>query len=371
MRGDGGGDPGGRGGGPQLGRDDQVGLVGGLQGDRAASSSCRGRSTTTRSRPRRPASRVAAIASAGRPSGSPRSQESITRSPWPGRARTSDERVDPPVRAGEGGPAQPVELLPAEDQVEAAAERVAVDEQGAQPGAGGGDREAAGEHAGAGPAATAEHRDDAAGADVLGEALGEAVDQPGFGGGQDRDVFGADQLRDVPAGIGGAGEPDQDDPRPARAGGPAGTPAPGRCRRSPVGRPSSAVGRRPGRRRPRPRLPPAAASRSRSSRSSPSPVTTSGSGASGATEVRDGIAASSRFRQVGPHHRAVGGVRLAHRSAPLWTTRAAVDGGLARKSICYAPGPGGDRDPTTTGHPTTTATPVPGTGVAGVRLRGG
>ena len=126
--------------------------------------------------------------------------------------------VDPAVGPGQRRPAQPFQLLPAEHQVQTTAERVGVDQQGPQPAPGGGDGQPAGQHARAGAAPAADHRQHPAesGAGRSGYALGESVHQPGLGRGQHRHVFGADQLGQLPAGVAGSGSADQHHPGATR-----------------------------------------------------------------------------------------------------------------------------------------------------------
>jgi hypothetical protein len=95
---------------------------------------------------------------------------------------------------------------------EAPAERVTVDEQGAQTGTDGRDRQAAGQDAGAGATPAADHGEDAAGRSVLGP-VGEAVDQPRLGGRQNGDVLGPEQLGHLPRGLDGGSAADDGDPR--------------------------------------------------------------------------------------------------------------------------------------------------------------
>ena len=99
------------------------------------------------------------------------------------------------------GPAQALDLLGAEHQVEPAAERVAVDQQRSVAAAHGRDRECGGEDRGARAAASAHDRDGRAAAAPRGERLrrlGEHPDQPGLAIGQRDDVRGADRDRVPP-----------------------------------------------------------------------------------------------------------------------------------------------------------------------------
>ena len=164
-------------------------------------------------------------------------------------------RVDPSVGAGERRPAQPFQLLPAEHQVEATAQRVGVDQQGAQPGPGGSHGEPAGEHARPGAAAPAEQRDDpGAGAVGVVRPAARRTGRPATA--RRRAGWRRARRRSArrPASRGRVRRLG----RPARAGagaaaGPAGTAGPGRRRAAPAGRAASGYGRRPGRRRAPPR----------------------------------------------------------------------------------------------------------------------
>jgi len=99
------------------------------------------------------------------------------------------------------GPAQALDLLGAEHQVEPAAERVAVDQQRSVAAAHGCDRERGGEDRGTRAAAPAHDRDGRAAAAPRGERLrrlGEHPDQPGLAIRQGDDVRGADGHRVPP-----------------------------------------------------------------------------------------------------------------------------------------------------------------------------
>ena len=87
-----------------------------------------------------------------------RSNDSTARSPRAGRAPDQRRRVQPAAAARELGPAQPAVLLPAEHQVEPAAQRVSVDEQGRGAKGGRGHGQPGRQHAGAGPATATQHR---------------------------------------------------------------------------------------------------------------------------------------------------------------------------------------------------------------------
>nr|BFE77184.1 hypothetical protein GCM10020092_104850 [Actinoplanes digitatis] len=108
-------------------------------------------------------------------------------------------RVDPAARARERQPAQPVDALPAQHQVETATDRVGVDKQRAMAGAHRGHGEGTRQNAGARAATAAHHGEDPARRGRV-RALGEAVDEPGLGRRQLGDVFGAEALGHLPRG---------------------------------------------------------------------------------------------------------------------------------------------------------------------------
>ena len=95
-------------------------------------SRCRGRSTITRSCPRMPASSTADIASAAIDPGPSRPHDRTATPPTCGSAAASDCEPSRPARLDQVGPADAGDLLDAEDHVEAAAERIGVDEEHAQ-----------------------------------------------------------------------------------------------------------------------------------------------------------------------------------------------------------------------------------------------
>lgn len=100
--------------------------------------------------------------------------------------------ADPPAGGGEGGPAQPLGALAAEEYIQSTAQWIGVHEQGAQSLARGGDGEGARECGCSGPAAAP---DDAHGEGGPTHALGhvrDPVDQPLFAVGQHQHVVGAD-----------------------------------------------------------------------------------------------------------------------------------------------------------------------------------
>ncbi|GAA0437591.1 hypothetical protein Aca07nite_46300 [Actinoplanes capillaceus] len=128
-------------------------------------------------------------------------------------------RVDPTVRSGEGRPAHPVHLLPAEHQVEAAAERVGVDQQGAVAGPDRGGGQPGGEDARPGAAAAADHREGPRGGGRSGESR-ELVDHPGVGLRQNRQVVGADEVGHREGRLHRLRVADQDEPGPPGQPGP-------------------------------------------------------------------------------------------------------------------------------------------------------
>ena len=192
-----------------------------------------------------------------RPSRSSRANESSTRSPRCGRAPSSAGGSTRPSGAGQRGPAQAVHLLPAQDQVEAAAERVGVDQQGAQA------RRATAVTASPParmlapapprPPITASTRP----VGRVGGAFGEAVDQPGLGRRAARRRVRRRAVRRPPRPrrLGCVGRRSAR-PRRGGAAGPAGRRRPGRRRPAPAARSGSGGGRRPGRGRRRPRCRP-------------------------------------------------------------------------------------------------------------------
>ncbi|RAO45078.1 hypothetical protein PSN01_05431 [Micromonospora saelicesensis] len=218
MRGGCGHHPSGRSGGPQLGRYDDERLVGGLQRhhgrvvqlsgqvDHHEVPPASGRVDGRRHGGHRQRQHLAAV---------PGEHHEITSA---GQGLHQRRGVHPSVGAGERRPAQAFQLLPAQHEVEATAERVGVDQEGAQSGPGGGHRKTTGEHTRARTAPTTEDRDDP-GADAsrtVRVMFGEPVDQPRLRGRQRGDVLGPDQLGDLPAGVELTSPAEQHQPGPLR-----------------------------------------------------------------------------------------------------------------------------------------------------------
>lgn len=106
---------------------------------------------------------------------------------------------NPPVFDGEVGPAQTRRRLEAEKQVETAAVRGAVDQQGVvAETARGGEAHGRREHRGTGPGARSGHREHRAVAGAAAVVSGECGDQRVGVGGEGQDVFGADASGALP-----------------------------------------------------------------------------------------------------------------------------------------------------------------------------
>ena len=101
--------------------------------------------------------------------------------------------ADPAGPQAQVGPAQAVLGLGAQHQIQAAAERVAVDKEGAAAGVHGGDADRDGEHGRAGAAPPTEYGQRPAGgpSGCLGD-VGQGADQPGLGLGEHDDLLNAD-----------------------------------------------------------------------------------------------------------------------------------------------------------------------------------
>ncbi|MCP9969130.1 hypothetical protein LUX57_31380 [Actinomadura madurae] len=126
--------------------------------------------------------------------------------------------LSPAAALGEVVPADALVLLQPEHEVDAAAERVGVDEEGAQALARRGHAERGGEDAGPGAAAGA---DDAEGGGPAALGLaggGERVDEPVLVVGQRGDVLGAGLHREAVRVGRGAVAGDEDDARPGAGG---------------------------------------------------------------------------------------------------------------------------------------------------------
>ena len=135
-------------------------------------------STTTRSNPRSPASSTAASASAGTAFAPSRPDDRTATPPTCGSAWSSDAAPSRPRVSDRSAHRTPGQVLDAEQDVDAAADRVRVDEQHAQRPRGRCQGEGRGERGGTGATAGTDHRDDRPAPGRALPAVGQSVDQP-------------------------------------------------------------------------------------------------------------------------------------------------------------------------------------------------